>query len=293
MLKEYRIPLPLTVDEYHSAQLFMTAKASEDETKDGEGIEVLKNEPLDCPKRGKCQYTLKKIHLASRIPRWIRAISSGLSKLCLVEESWNQYPVCETRYTCDYLGDRFSMIIHTIHAPDSGTQENIHKMEKKQLKQREVVHVDIRDTKMDADKYDEALDPNLFVSSKTGRGPLTKGWEKTAEPIMCCYKSVDITFKWWGLQTKVENFIHGAIMDLFMQANNNAYCWIDSWQGMTMEDIRAMEAKTAAKLHEALHATPETPKSKSSKSNSRSSKRLSQKPVDEEQKHVGVAGEAI
>lgn len=84
MLKEYRIPLPLTVDEYHIAQLFMTAKASEEETNDGEGIEVIENEPLDCPKRGKCQYTLKKIHLSSRIPRWLRALSSGLSKLCMV-----------------------------------------------------------------------------------------------------------------------------------------------------------------------------------------------------------------
>lgn len=281
MLKEYRVPLPLTVDEYHIAQLFMTAKASEEETGDGEGIEVIKNEPLDCPDRGKCQYTMKKIHIASKIPRWMRAISSGLSKLCVVEESWNQYPVCETRYTCDYVGDRFSMVIHTIHTSDSGSQENIHKLEKKELKEREVVVVDIRDVNVEAEKYDVALDPKKFVSAKTARGPLNKNWEKTADPVMCCYKLVDVKFKWWGIQTKTEKFIHNFIMDLFSTANSNAFCWIDEWHGMTMDDIRAMEAKTAVKLHDAIHTVAPTPNAPSGSV----SRDLS------EHKHAGLAGE--
>jgi len=256
MLKEYRIPLPLTVDEYHIAQLFMTAKASEEETGDGEGIEVIKNEPFDCPKRGKGQYTKKLLHIASRIPRWIRAFSSGLSKLCMVEESWNQYPICETRYTCDYLGDRFSMVIHTIHAPDGGVQENALKFDKKELKERELVTIDIREHKVDPAQYKEELDPRKFESKKTGRGPLTEDWQETADPIMCCYKSVSVKFKWWGVQTKLEKFIHGFIQDLFTTANSNAYCWIDEWHSMTIDDIREMEAKTAAKLHEAIHDSP-------------------------------------
>lgn len=190
------------------------------------------------------------------------------------------------------------MVIYTIHAPDYGTQDNVHNLGKKELKEREVVEVNILDNTVEADKYDEALDVKKFTSSKTGRGPLKEGWEKTADPIMCCYKSVDVTFKWWGLQTKVEKFIHGFIKDLFAQANSNAYCWIDSWHGMTIEDIRKMEAKTATNLHNAIHTTAnaETPKSQSgsaSKSTSRSSQRLNRKPVDEDQKHVGVAGEVI
>ena len=33
LIKEYRIPLPLTVDEYKIAQLYMIAKKSREETK--------------------------------------------------------------------------------------------------------------------------------------------------------------------------------------------------------------------------------------------------------------------
>lgn len=73
---------------------------------------------------------------------------------------------------------------------------------------------------------------------------------------MCCYKSVSVKFKWWGLQQRMEKFIHAFILDLFTNANSNAYCWIDEWHSMTIEDIRAMETKTAAKLHDAIHITP-------------------------------------
>ena len=32
---------------------------------------------------------------------------------------------------------------------------------------------------------------------------------------MTCYKLVTIQFKWWGLQNKVENFIHSTQKRLF------------------------------------------------------------------------------
>jgi len=39
---EYRIPLPLTVDEFQVAQLFMVLKASKENTGGGEGVEWVK-----------------------------------------------------------------------------------------------------------------------------------------------------------------------------------------------------------------------------------------------------------
>ncbi|XP_050305611.1 uncharacterized protein LOC126742847 [Anthonomus grandis grandis] len=46
LIKEYRVTLPLTVEEYQVAQLFSVAEALKDNTGGGEGIEVLKNEPF-------------------------------------------------------------------------------------------------------------------------------------------------------------------------------------------------------------------------------------------------------
>lgn len=43
LIKEYRIPLPLSVDEYKIAQLYMIAKKSKEETKVGKSENVKKN----------------------------------------------------------------------------------------------------------------------------------------------------------------------------------------------------------------------------------------------------------
>jgi hypothetical protein len=52
-------------------------------------------------------------------------------------------------------------------------------------------------------------DPSKFKSTKTDRGPLEGGdWDKRIKPVMCCYKLVTVEFKWWGLQGKIEKFIH-------------------------------------------------------------------------------------
>ena len=40
---EYRIVLPLTVEEYHIGQLYGVAEMSKNETSGGEGIEILLN----------------------------------------------------------------------------------------------------------------------------------------------------------------------------------------------------------------------------------------------------------
>ena len=88
IIKEYRVTLPMTVEEYQVAQLYSVAEASKNETGGGEGVEVLKNEPYDgdqrlsywlsiydCPlgvpllngKFKSGQYTYKIYHLHSKV----------------------------------------------------------------------------------------------------------------------------------------------------------------------------------------------------------------------------------
>ena len=64
LITEFRVILPLTVEEYQVGQLFSVAEASKNETGGGEGIEVLKNEPytghpLCGDQFAEGQYTLK------------------------------------------------------------------------------------------------------------------------------------------------------------------------------------------------------------------------------------------
>lgn len=55
-----------------------------------------------------------------------------------------------------------------------------------------------------------------FKSEKTGRGPLVGAdWKKKVDPVMTCYKLVTCEFKWFGLQSRIENFIQKSERRLF------------------------------------------------------------------------------
>ena len=74
LIKEYRITLPMTVEEYQMAQLYSVAEASKNETGGGEGVEVIKNEPYDDHpllngKFTKGQYTYKIYRLESKVSK--------------------------------------------------------------------------------------------------------------------------------------------------------------------------------------------------------------------------------
>ncbi|KAJ1652525.1 hypothetical protein IWQ61_007159 [Dispira simplex] len=246
-IREYRIVNNCTVEEYQVAQLYAVAQASKNETGGGEGVEVLKNEPYE-NEMGKGQYTYKIYHLASKLPSYISKLAPA-SSLLLYEEAWNGYPYCKTVLTNPFMGKNFKIIYETLHVGDDrGQKENALDAPPEVLKQRKVVPIDIANDKVDKYKADE--DPTLFKSEKSNRGPLQGNWIDTAEPVMTCYKLVTAEFVWFGMQTLVESFIHKVVHQLFTNFHRQLFCWTDQWYGMTIEDIRALEAKTATELEE-------------------------------------------
>lgn len=64
----------------------------------------------------------------------------------------------------------------------------------------------------DGHDHIEEENPRVFKSTKTGRGPLTDDWVKeylqNGKTIMCAYKLCKVEFRYWGMQTRVERWIH-------------------------------------------------------------------------------------
>uniref|UniRef100_A0A672GVU5 Phosphatidylinositol transfer protein beta isoform n=1 Tax=Salarias fasciatus TaxID=181472 RepID=A0A672GVU5_SALFA len=237
---------------YQVGQLFSVAEASKNETGGGDGIEVLKNEPYE--ENGvKGQYTHKIYHLKSKVPGWIDRLSPKDS-LVFHEKAWNAYPYCRTSESNEYMKDNFFIKIETWHKPDLGNAENVHNLDSETWKNVAVVPIDIADrSQVSASDYKMEEDPALFKSVKTGRGPLSPIWKQELVsnadcPKMCAYKLVTVKFKWWGLQTRVESFIHEQEKRIFTNFHRQLFCWIDKWVDLTMEDIRRMEAETQAEL---------------------------------------------
>jgi hypothetical protein len=252
LIKEYRIPLPVSVEEYQIAQLYMVARVSKQQTGNGEGIQILENKPFN-DENGSGQYTHKILHIGSRIPGWIKSFIPT-SALQVDEKAWNAYPYCKTVYSCPFLGDRFSITITTRYLPDAGTSENAHNRTPEELKERSGVDIiDIANDPIDPSKYKEEEDPALYESKKTGRGKLGKDWIKNTTPMMCSYKECAVQLRIWGIQTSGESYIHKvALRDVFLSGHRQAFCWLDEWFGMTMDDVRKFEAETKEELDKLL-----------------------------------------
>ncbi|XP_055513728.1 phosphatidylinositol transfer protein alpha isoform [Leucoraja erinacea] len=256
LLKEFRIVLPISVDEYQVGQLFSVAEASKNETGGGEGVEVLQNEPYE--KDGeKGQYTHKIYHLQRKVPRFVQMLAPE-GALNVHEKAWNAYPYCRTVITNEYMKDDFLLKIETWHKPDLGNAENVHCLESNTWKNVEVIHIDIADREqIHSRDYKPEEDPAIVKSVKTGRGPLDPNWKKSLPrrrdwPHMCAYKLVTVKFKWWGLQNKVESFIQKQERRLFTLFHRQLFCWMDRWIELTMDDIRRMEEQTKKELDEMI-----------------------------------------
>lgn len=254
LTKEYRICMPITVEEYQIGQLYMIARHSLEQSGNGEGIEVVENSECVDPKHGKGRFTEKRIHLSSRLPYWIQAMIPKI--FYVTEKAWNYYPFTVTEYTCSFL-PRFNIAIQTTYENNNGCTDNSLNLTPEELAERNVERLDIAYDEVSAKHYKEEEDLRFFQSKKTHRGPLVEGWQDSYNPIMCSYKIVRASFEVWGLQTRVEDFIQSCIREVLLLGHRQAFAWIDDWIEMSHEDVRQYEGKLQVQTNQLVQqSTP-------------------------------------
>ncbi|XP_056300075.1 cytoplasmic phosphatidylinositol transfer protein 1b isoform X1 [Pseudoliparis swirei] len=247
LMKEYRICMPLTVDEYRIGQLYMISKHSCEQSGGGEGVEVVRNEPDTHPQHGPGQLTEKRIYISSKLPSWAKTFVPRF--FYVTEKAWNFYPYTITEYSVSFL-PKFSIRIETRFENNNGDNNNVFR--DTPTPEEDVSSLDILSDPIPEKHYKESEDPSRWLSSKTGRGPLEKGWRDKHKPIMCSYKRVQCSFEVYGFQTKTEEFIHRNIRDILLVSHRQAVTWIDEWHGLSFEEVReyeqTMQEKTNTKV---------------------------------------------
>uniref|UniRef100_A0A3B3YDP1 DDHD domain-containing protein n=1 Tax=Poecilia mexicana TaxID=48701 RepID=A0A3B3YDP1_9TELE len=228
-------------------------KSREESCGEGSGVEILENKPYEDGPGGSGQYTHKVYHIGKHIPSWFCAILPQAA-LRVEEESWNAYPYTRTRYTCPFV-EKFSIDIETYYKPDTGNQADVFNLSSAEKRQRTVDPIDIVKDYIPPHEYLVEEDPKLYQSIKTRRGPLSEDWieEINHNPgqtvVMCAYKLCKVEFRYWGMQSKIERFIHDVgLRKVMVRAHRQAWCWQDEWYGLTIEDIRQLELETQLAL---------------------------------------------
>ncbi|XP_056458749.1 cytoplasmic phosphatidylinositol transfer protein 1b [Gadus chalcogrammus] len=236
LLKEYRICMPLTVEEYRIGQLYMISKHSCEQSDGGEGVEVVQNEPELHPQHGPGQVTEKRIYLSSKLPSWAKSFVPRF--FYVTEKAWNFYPYTITEYSVSFL-PKFSIRIDTKFENNNGQNANV--FGDQPTPEESVCFLDILTDPIPERSYKESEDLSRWQSDKTGRGPLEEGWRASAEPIMCSYKRVSCSFEVFGVQCRTEEFIHKNIRDILLVGHRQAVAWIDEWHGMSLDQVREYE----------------------------------------------------
>uniref|UniRef100_A0A671UUK8 Phosphatidylinositol transfer protein membrane associated 2 n=1 Tax=Sparus aurata TaxID=8175 RepID=A0A671UUK8_SPAAU len=246
----WRVPKPeRCISGVHQVQ----KKSREESCGEGSGVEILENKPYTDGPGGTGQYTHKVYHIGMHIPSWFRSILPKAA-LRVEEESWNAYPYTRTRYTCPFV-EKFSIDIETYYKPDTGNQADVFNLSAAEKRQRTIDPIDIVTDPIPPHEYKAEEDTRLYKSAKTQRGPLRDDWIEEYNnnpgktPIMCAYKLCKVEFRYWGMQSKIERFIHDVgLRKVMVRAHRQAWCWQDEWYGLTMEDIRQLELETQLAL---------------------------------------------
>uniref|UniRef100_A0A8C7X1F6 Phosphatidylinositol transfer protein cytoplasmic 1b n=1 Tax=Oryzias sinensis TaxID=183150 RepID=A0A8C7X1F6_9TELE len=244
LMKEYRICMPLTVEEYRIGQLYMISKHCCEQSDGGEGVEVVRNEPDMHPEHGAGQLTEKRIYLSSKLPSWAKAFVPRI--FYVTEKAWNFYPYTITEYSASFI-PKFSIRIETRFEDNNGNNDRV--FGDTPTPAENVSFLDILSDPIPEKHYKESEDLSRWRSSKTNRGPLEIGWKDHHKPIMCSYKRVHCSFEVYGFQTRTEDFVHRSIKDILLVAHRQAVAWLDEWHGLSLDEVREYEGKMQEKTN--------------------------------------------
>jgi hypothetical protein len=248
MLLEYRIKLPISIDQYQIAHLHTTIDMSKEHTGLDEGVEVLENTPCDpaClphQKPGsrkevaKVQRTSKRYYVPDSITSVV-----GLNKVVLRESSFNKFPNFRTIVTAESVGDAVingEFIIDTVCRKGGDVVDNVFKLPQGILDKRAVVDVDIVADVLPADLVNADEDPKKVLG-------LADGWQGSLIPrlSMVVYKLVFVKSRDPVNKETINALVMDNLNKIFNVFHRKLVCSQDRWKGLNMEDIRTMEEET-------------------------------------------------
>jgi len=186
-LKEFRIKLPFTVEEFKRGHMYMSSVSAEKASSvNSSDVRIIESQaaPQDIPEYTTCPFTFqadadvnvqssfhhRELSGSSSIPSWARVLLRGKSVLTVQERSWHCFPFIKTVYNIPMFGERISVVVLSNHS-DNVKLNNALNLPRDMKRKRIVEWINIADNALNPEE-----DPKLFQSIKTGRGPLKGNW---------------------------------------------------------------------------------------------------------------------
>ena len=246
---EFRIPMPLELNQYPVGQNWTFLEQSKRETGGGEGVRIIEDKVIQNQ-----QFTYKIYAVESKVPLWLRTLLRPLigadnNAYEFHEEAWNAYPVCKTVITNPgYMKENFKVEIESVHSEGNPWKEG-----KQNARETEVLDIfryiflapNSNFLKCESFLYfrDKCSYLNLDLSKN-----YDSNWMQSTQPIMTCYKTVTVHCKIFGLQTKLESLIMNAYRDMLLGFHQQMWHWLDNWLPLTLEEVAELEKQGRIQL---------------------------------------------
>ena len=244
LLIEYRIKLPLNLNQYQVAHLYTIMEMSKEFTSLGEGVEILENVPCDyacLPKPdhsrkgvGDVQRTSKRYHIPSTL-----AEVAGLPDCILAESAFNEFPHSKTIIIAE-AGAKGEFTIDTI-CKKIDEENNIFKLPQVILDKCSVVDIDVVNDSLPDVLHKDEEDPKIVLGLKSD-------WHRSLIPgqSMIVHKLVSVNSGETKKKTKevVNTLVMDTLRKMFTLFHRKLLCSQDRWKGLNMADIRTMENET-------------------------------------------------
>ena len=239
LIREIRIVMPLSMDEFRRGQRYTIARAERDAVEEGVGVMLVVSEYCQHEEYGEGVHQVKRFYLSSYLPMWVQPFIPSNS-FYVVEESWNYYPHhCYSIFTCKVIPS-LRVEISSRYLNDKATTENVFNLEPAVLKQREVQVLDVINDRL-KDTKGGKYNIQGFKCEKAQRGPLHKDWIETQNEIMCSYKLIRASVPILGIQNRAESGIIEGLREILFQTHKDSVMWLEDWFDITYGELRELE----------------------------------------------------
>ncbi len=232
--------LPISLEAYRVAHLYVTNEMSKECTKSGQGVEILENTPCDssCLPNKHKQANVSHVQRTSKryyIPDSITA-SVGVSDCVLSERSFKGFPNMRTTIN----GENGEITIDTICKKyQKQYDENVFKLPQAILDKRSVIDIDVVNDELPQEFRKEHEDPKHVLG-------LTNTWQSSLNPLktMDVYKLVFVKSSDLTNKEKINALAMDTLQTVITAFHKKLICSQDQWIGLNIRDIRTLEDET-------------------------------------------------
>lgn len=260
---EYRIILPISIEQYPKADTFMFNHRMEIGASEGECVELADSKSY-VGEEGPVFYASRIYHCKNRVPKFLQWLVPD-SICAFREDSWTYYPKCKGKFIVDFLGDKFNVNIKTHQYKFTSVEEipeNGSELTDEELAIREIKYVDIllndpvpekKEWDLNGFSYEDANIHELKTYDATGFDDTKppKWIENYKGEMTIVTKVIIADIPIWGVQTMAEKLIvENMALSTFIDSARATVGWAPYWHQMSMEEVEKMNEDVGKAINE-------------------------------------------